>query len=188
MFTPVSCLFLIFFYGSLKIWSQTGNTRKWCFIMETIAKLNSLAVGKKWVRISSLIKKKSIHSWLEFWVIFVFKFSNRRDYAKLRGHRRWDDSAVFSVLHRINVFSLFTNCMNQNLNIRLLVTGKKKNCYAAAESLQLCPTLCDPMDCSPPGSSIHGIFQARVLEWGAIAFSHCEDFSNIWRLPLIFYQ
>ena len=34
------------------------------------------------------------------------------------------------------------------------------------------PTLSDPMDCSPPGSSIHGIFQARVLEWGAIAFSH----------------
>ena len=34
-----------------------------------------------------------------------------------------------------------------------------------------CLTLSDPMDCSPPGSSIHGIFQARVLEWGAIAFS-----------------
>ena len=34
-----------------------------------------------------------------------------------------------------------------------------------------CQTLSDPMDCSPPGSSIHGIFQARVLEWGAIAFS-----------------
>ena len=33
-------------------------------------------------------------------------------------------------------------------------------------------TLSDPMDCSPPGSSIHGIFQATVLEWGAIAFSH----------------
>ena len=42
---------------------------------------------------------------------------------------------------------------------------------AAAESLQLCLTLSDPMDCSPPSSSIHGIFQARVLEWGAIAFS-----------------
>ena len=42
---------------------------------------------------------------------------------------------------------------------------------AAAKSLQLCPALCDPMDCSPPGSSIHGIFQARVLEWGAIALS-----------------
>ena len=42
---------------------------------------------------------------------------------------------------------------------------------AAAKSLQSCPTLCDPMDCSPPGSPVHGIFQARVLEWGAIAFS-----------------
>ena len=45
------------------------------------------------------------------------------------------------------------------------------NAAAAAKSLQSCPTLSNPMDCSPPGSSIHGIFQARVLEWGAIAFS-----------------
>ena len=42
---------------------------------------------------------------------------------------------------------------------------------AAAKSLQSCPTLCDPIDGSPPGSSVPGIFQARVLEWGAIAFS-----------------
>ena len=40
-----------------------------------------------------------------------------------------------------------------------------------SEVAQSCLTLNDPMDCSPPGSSIHGIFQARVLEWGAIAFS-----------------
>ena len=40
-----------------------------------------------------------------------------------------------------------------------------------SEVIQLCLTLGDPMDCSLPGSSIHGIFQARVLEWGAIAFS-----------------
>ena len=39
------------------------------------------------------------------------------------------------------------------------------------EVVQSCPTLSDPMDYSPPGSSVHGIFQARVLEWGAIAFS-----------------
>ena len=39
------------------------------------------------------------------------------------------------------------------------------------EVAQSCPTLHDPMDCSLPGPSIHGIFQARVLEWGAIAFS-----------------
>ena len=42
---------------------------------------------------------------------------------------------------------------------------------AAAKSLQLCPTPSDPMDCSLPGSSVHAIFQARVLKWGAIAFS-----------------
>ena len=40
-----------------------------------------------------------------------------------------------------------------------------------SEVAQSCPTLSDPMDCSLPGSSAHGIFQARVLEWGAIAFS-----------------
>ena len=40
-----------------------------------------------------------------------------------------------------------------------------------SEVNELSPTLSDPMDCSPPGSSTHGIFQARVLEWGAIAFS-----------------
>ena len=40
-----------------------------------------------------------------------------------------------------------------------------------SEVAQSCPTLSDPMDCSPPGYSIHGMFQARVLEWGAIAFS-----------------
>ena len=40
-----------------------------------------------------------------------------------------------------------------------------------SEVAQSCPTLCDPMDCNPSGSSAHGIFQARVLEWGAIAFS-----------------
>ena len=40
-----------------------------------------------------------------------------------------------------------------------------------SEVAQSYPTLCDPMDCSPPGSSIHGIFQARELEWDAIAFS-----------------
>ena len=44
-----------------------------------------------------------------------------------------------------------------------------------SEVTQSCPTLSDPMDCSLPGSSIHGIFQARVLEWGAIAFSR-----NTW--------
>ena len=44
-------------------------------------------------------------------------------------------------------------------------------CISGGEVTQSCPTLCDPMDCSLPGSSLHGILQARVLEWVAIAFS-----------------
>ena len=43
-----------------------------------------------------------------------------------------------------------------------------------SEGAQLCQTLSDPVDCSLPGSSVHGIFQARVLEWGAIAFSESK--------------
>ena len=43
------------------------------------------------------------------------------------------------------------------------------------EVAQSCPTLSDPMDCSLPGSSVHGIFQARVLEWGAMAFFDHSD-------------
>ena len=42
---------------------------------------------------------------------------------------------------------------------------------SGSEVAQSCPTLSEPMDCSPPGSPVHGIFQARVLEWGALAFS-----------------
>ena len=44
-----------------------------------------------------------------------------------------------------------------------------------SEVARSCPTFSDPMDCSLPGSSIHGIFQARVLEWGAIAWGNCKD-------------
>ena len=47
----------------------------------------------------------------------------------------------------------------------------KTSAAAAAKLLQSCPTLCIPMDCSLPGSSVRGIFQARVLEWGASASS-----------------
>ena len=48
-----------------------------------------------------------------------------------------------------------------------------------SEVAQLCLTLSNPMDCSLPGSSIHGIFQARVLDWGAIAFSELYSFNKI---------
>ena len=53
--------------------------------------------------------------------------------------------------------------------------GIETRAPAAAKPLQLCSTLCDPIDGSPPGSSIPGILQARTLEWGAIAFSEANE-------------
>ena len=57
-----------------------------------------------------------------------------------------------------------------------------------SEDAQSCPTLHSPMDCSPPGSSVHGIFQAGVLEWAAIAFSGSwpYDITNKPKLKLNF--
>ena len=46
-----------------------------------------------------------------------------------------------------------------------------EECACKCVSAQLCPTLCDPMDCSPPGSSVYGILGARILEWVAISYS-----------------
>ena len=56
-----------------------------------------------------------------------------------------------------------------------LSSPKSQSSCAAAKSLQSCPTLCDPMDSSPPGSPVPGILQARTLEWVAISFS------NAWK-------
>ena len=55
-----------------------------------------------------------------------------------------------------------------------------------SEITQLCPTLSDPMDCSLPGSSVHGIFQARVVEWVAIAFSDCALLASFHLVNSIF--
>ena len=57
------------------------------------------------------------------------------------------------------------------LEILAIVLGKSA-AAAAAKSLQSCPTLCDPIDSSPLGSSVPGIVQARILEWVAISFSN----------------
>ena len=60
---------------------------------------------------------------------------------------------------------------NTGVGCRFLLQCMKVK--SESEVAQSCPTLSDPMDCSPPGSCVHGIFQAGVLEWGAIAFSEC---------------
>ena len=82
---------------------------------------------------------------------------------------------VSSVYPRFFIFLLailIPCCDSSRPTFHMMYSAHKlKTAAAAAESLQLCPTLCDPIDGSPPGSSVHGIFLARVPEWGAIAFS-----------------
>ena len=88
---------------------------------------------------------------------------------------------------------------NTGVGCHFLLQGMKVR--SESEVAQSCPTLSDPMDCSPPGSSIHGVLQARVLEWGVIAFSestsgqqwlvqplswhrgkHSEDILHLWEV------
>ena len=71
----------------------------------------------------------------------------------------------------------FDGCSRKRCRNKLhVVVGRKDHlaaaAAAAAKSLQSCPTLCDPMDGSPPGSPVPGILQARTLEWVAISFSN----------------
>ena len=72
-----------------------------------------------------------------------------------------------------------------NLVLTYIMSSYAKDCVILfsqgwSEVTQSCPTLCDPMDCSPPGSSIHGILQARVLEWVAISFSRRSSRPRDW--------
>ena len=80
--------------------------------------------------------------------------------------------SMFSELRLENVWAAYIHCMYA---------------VAAAKSLQSCPTLCDPIYGSPPGSPIPGILQARILEWVAISFSNAwkwkvkvKSFSRVW--------
>ena len=86
---------------------------------------------------------------------------------------------VSSVYPRFFIFLLailIPCCDSSRPTFHMMYSAHKlKTAAAAAESLQLCPTLCDPIDGSPPGSSVPGILQARTLEWVAISFS------NAWK-------
>ena len=77
--------------------------------------------------------------------------------------------------------------LTQGLNLCLLICSRFFTTEAAGKPLLLCmwsrsvcPTLCSPIDCSLPGSSVHGIFQARVLEWVAISFSRGSSQPRDW--------
>ena len=87
--------------------------------------------------------------------------------------------------------SISENKWSWNLpeHLAIMVFTLKFAAAAAAESLQLCPTLCDPIDGSPPGSPVPGILQAETLEWVAISISNAwkwkvkvKSLSHVWLL------
>ena len=93
---------------------------------------------------------------------------------------------------KISCLPFFLSCLFQNSSFlcpsRPFVRtdqGLKSDLAATAKSLQSCPTLCDPIGGSPPGSPVPGILQARVLEWSAIAFSPIAYYRELIQYPAI---
>ena len=84
----------------------------------------------------------------------------------------WPSHGLFSVC--VHSWGL-SGCIISSLYKTIILIGLRPTSmalfYLSAELLQSCLTLCKPMDCSPPGSSVHGILQARILEWVAMSFS-----------------
>ena len=89
--------------------------------------------------------------------------------------RTWTPPLSAAVLFPfLSVSDFFESKEKGHISTVLLtgILGLKGTPAAAAKLLQLCPTLCDPIDSSPPGSPVPGILQARTLEWVAISFSN----------------
>ena len=91
----------------------------------------------------------------------------------------WPIGPLESILYKEEYIIKWTRnkCLIHSLFQQLI---RRKSTHKWSEVAQWCPTLCDPMDCSLPGSSIHGIFQARVLEWVAISFSRGSSWPRDW--------
>ena len=91
--------------------------------------------------------------------------------------KRWSESLSFHSKEYQEacrfIFSCFSWCLLQGFR-------KQQRIESESEVAQSCLTLCDPMDCSLPGSSVHGIFQAIVLEWTAISFSRGSSQPRDW--------
>ena len=121
--------------------------------------------------ISSRAKSKDTHILDHQW---SFRF-NQKDFLKYMiislWNIRWHDVAHLHV--QFMTCSVCTRDSTQYFT-KVISLNLYNDPYssASAKSLQLCPTLCDPIDSSPPGSPVPGILQARTLEWDAISFSN----------------
>ena len=89
-----------------------------------------------------------------------------------RGSSKPRDQTHISMFPALAGRFFTTSATEYYINNRILVIlSLLSDTYVCTQSLQSCPTLCDTMDCSPPGSSVHGILQARILQWVAMPTS-----------------
>ena len=95
-----------------------------------------------------------------------------------------DVSSSLKALKKCPCINTRSRLLTDTIALCLLQNTKNHLAAAAAKLLQSCPTLSYPMDCSPPGCSVHRIFQARVLEWVAIAFSESPTSENLKKICL----
>jgi len=101
--------------------------------------------------------------------------AKRRECVELGQNKQW-----IHTLKPLGIHEEIKDSSGQNKRVLCILSGKEAklqeapdvHAAAAAASLQSCPTLCDPIDGSPPGSPVPGILQARTLEWVAISFSN----------------
>ena len=155
-----------------------------------------MSLGLLWVKFSM-----SFLDWLL--VNFSLTSSNRecagRQMITPRGQSAgcclWWPSTVCLFKHQESAFHTFLYLIKpscegnaipifQGRKLKLTTSGytifsNSKNSMCA-KSLQSCPTLCDPVDCSPPGSSVHGVSQARILEWSAMPSSRGSSQPRDW--------
>ena len=144
---PSKCLYCFFQSVSQSVQSLSHD---WLFVTQwTTACQASLSITNS----HSLFKLKSIKSVMPS--LFLF-FSAKKNYAH-------------EFLSEYIIISLFIKFIYTGVGCHFLLQCMKVK--SESEVSQSCPTLSNPMDCSLTGSSVPGIFQARVLEWGAIAFS-----------------
>ena len=142
-----------------------------------------LSQSRNWSRVmlSSQVKIFWGRNPFTLWDIRIlapgFRFVTFRD-SNLPSWARWFGKVEDIFTSKELIFNLFifnSGTIFRRKNVKRFPLFSKVSAAAAAKSLQSCPTLCDPIDSSPPGSAVPGILQARALEWVAISFS------NAWR-------
>ena len=111
------------------------------------------------------------HTWVTFIFTHYIKWSNRLDHLE----KSWMRSEKVSMTYKVNLCKDLPEVLH--LNMKELNSGNK---IVQAKSLQSCPPLCNPRTCSPPGSSVHGILQARILEWVAMLSSRGSSQPRNW--------